>query len=331
MAQSNETNIIATWFVRDAVTEQTFFPQTGMQSGSEDSIARYYSCVNVFYHLARHTNPGANLEFFTNLNMKELPKEIIDALIKNNVKITTVKKKHFLTSKDTKSWGNQFYVFDILEHLTNRSEWKALVLLDSDCIVRKSLDELFQTIYELGSIRLDIGSSDYNPQQRINGRTQAELAAYCNTKFGTDLREVSYSGGEIVGVTTNEASRIISIFETIWPDIKVGCENSPLEEAHALSCIYELSKLPQNSAGPFIRRIWTSLRYSNVQVTDLGLAIWHLPSEKIFGFPRLDKLIRDGADVSKVDIAKVMGLPRRNLFKFIADVWVKLKMFLMRP
>jgi hypothetical protein len=93
------------------------------------------------------------------------------------------------------------------------------------------------------------------------------------------------------------------------------------EEAHFLSyCYHKIGNF--GSLEGFIKRIWTSPHYSNVQPDDANLPIWHLPSEKTGGIALIFKKLenrncppRQASRTGKLEeLGGYLGVPKRKKY-----------------
>jgi len=99
-----------------------------------------------------------------------------------------------------------------------------------------------------------------------------------------------------------------------------------ITEEHILSLALndpELCVLPANG---IIKRIWTADNYSNVDGCENKLDIWHLPAEKISGFPRLYRKLLDMPNDQDLDDDAFLRLAFRemNLSPSSQLQWIRL-------
>ena len=140
-----------------------------------------------------------------------------------------------------------------------------------------------------------------------------------------------YYGGEIFAATLPVIRQINALAPLVWQDMlerhRAG-QPKLNEEAHFLSyCYHRIGNF--GSLEGFIKRIWTSPHYSNVQPEDVKLPIWHLPSEKTGGIALIFKKLEIGPETSgwKVEqLAGYVGVPKRKKYlnwrHFLKYTWL---------
>ena len=301
----------------------------------------------MFFPLARVTNPAAHLRLYTNVDALPVVDGVaLDSLLKSlGVEVVTLPFTFNPTPGHSSRWRNQFFIFDILSHLGMDREAKAHILLDSDCVIRGDLGDMVRACASLGSLTLDCGYPALGGTS-INGLTLAELnhisrsiAQSCGfTPVGEG--RCTYAGGEFFCATPHFIRTLVSQLPPVWSRHREAvAANSPrfMEEAHMLSFFYWLNGISFGMGNPYVRRIWTALRYHNVSAEDLNLAIWHLPAEKHYGFRRTwSRLVHSREEIGKAaeDALRMdtryFGVPRRTLWKGLADVGYRLRLRALR-
>lgn len=315
------SNYIISWFFSESKNDESYYPQVGGRASSDNFKNIYWKCILDFYYSSRINNDCKHI-FFTNVN--NIP-EILDGInIKkffydNNIEIINID----LTNKTPKNWfnawRNQFYIFDILQYVAlNLNDHDNVIILDSDCLIMKNLDNVFEKIRKSKCIAYEI---KYPFDYKINGITRKDMKEIYNDVYKENIEEISYYGGEFIGVTIPTAKLIIEEYKTLWDKnyefYKKG-KNKLNEEAHFLSVIYTKLNLNNNKASEFIKRMWTSNTFSNVEDDDKNLYIWHLPAEKKTGFIYFYKYISldriNKENLNKIS-SKLMGVPKKDILK----------------
>jgi len=118
----------------------------------------------------------------------------------------------------------------------------------------------------------------------------------------------------------------------VWERVRAAqADGQPvaLEEAHLVSVLAAHKGLTIGNGNRHVRRIWNgTLSPSSVTSEDLLLTMWHLPSEKRFGFRRLyndiakvglTEWIRLPEATWRASVAGRMGIPRRRVSKRVRD------------
>ncbi|HAT4169016.1 hypothetical protein GNF78_07525 [Clostridium perfringens] len=323
-------NYIVSWFFSEDKNDESYYPQVGGKTSSNNFKNIYWKCILDFYYSSIINNNCKHM-FFTNVD--EIP-EILDGInIKkffydNNIEIVNLN----LTNKTPKNWfnawRNQFYIFDILNYISlNLNKDDNVIILDSDCLIMKDLNNIFKTIKEYKCIAYDIKyPNDYN----VNGITREDMKEIYNSIYKEKASNINYYGGEFIGVTVQTATLILEEYRNLWDknyDLYKNGKKKLNEEAHFLSLIYTKLGLNNNKANKFIKRMWTSSKFSNLNENDKKLYIWHLPAEKKTGFIyfykyiHLDRINKESLfEIS----SKLMGVPKKSISKKAKDLISKI-------
>ncbi len=339
-------DIISTWIYLDSAEESSEYPQVGKSSHLPEFQKVYWRCVAVFFAISTQTNPNRRHILFSNVAAEKLPTvdglDLRSFLKARNVEVITLPLTWQTPEGYFGKWRNQFYIFDILAFLENKwsddskssehyAENKlnspgdaespgefniepAIVVLDSDCIVNRSLDELFTEIREQGLLALPMHfADDYN----INGVTRVDMRRiFAELDGGKDPGEnPEYCGGEIFAATMKTVRTINQIAPSVWLNMierqRTGMQKLN-EEAHFLSyCYYRIGGW--GSLEKYIKRIWTSPKYTNVQQTDFELPIWHLPAEKTGGIALIFKTL-DKRHWTLKELGGILGVLKRTRY-----------------
>jgi len=228
------------------------------------------------------------------------------------------------------SWGNQFYILDVIKHIAGNASTEKFIILDSDCVWNSSVEKLSAALDEFGCITYTLGDEEHEPNSAINGITRRQMRTALNdwqhieSKPGEDER-VEYNGGELFAATHSECKILASMIDDLW-QWQSGQQNKRgfLEEAHFLSILYAARGYKNFTANPYIKRMWTTFKVNNIEKKDLEIDIWHLPAEKKSGFRAAFRQLVDGNlpdDPSRLStyFARAMGIPRRSAGKFVTD------------
>lgn len=337
--------VISTWIYLDSPEESSEYPQVGKASHLPEFQKVYWRCVAVFFALSTQTNPTRKHVLFTNVAFENLPE--IDGvalgsfLKKRNVDVVTLPLTWQAPKGWHGKWRNQFYIFDVLQFIENQPfspsadgispladpEKSAYVVLDSDCMVNRSLDNLFADLQNQGLLTLPMHfADDYN----INGLTRGDMRQVFAELDGVDPGyNPEYCGGEIFAATLPVVRKINAMAPAIWEEMLSRFRDGRPkfnEEAHFLSyCYHKIGG--SDTLGKYIKRIWTSPKYSNVVVADYQLPIWHLPAEKTGGIALIFNKIKRGEQTWRTEeLSGWLGVPRRsrylNLKHFLKYSWL---------
>jgi hypothetical protein len=334
---SDREATIATWFVADSKQDASFFPQIGSQSDAPEAQRVYWRCATVFFASSLAANPSLRHAFYTNTELPVIDGvALTDLFDRWKIEVIHLPITYRLAKGSAKSWGNQFYVFDVMEHHATNMRADPLVLLDSDCLFIRPADTLLDAVRVHRALTYELGYEAYGRGSGINGQTREGLAEFVARCGGPRLTEVPYCGGEIYAATAEANCSLARQARALWPEVLAQAADAPREEAHFLSALYAMQKIEIGTAQRFISRMWTTFKHSTVRPSDTNLIIWHLPSEKKTGFADLFfQLIDAGLDDPRIhgsamgltaeNFARVMGIPRRHPAKFARDLALKLR------
>lgn len=285
-------NYLATWFYAETPDDESYYPQVGGNTSSSSFQMIYWKCVYCFFESVRltHNKNMPNLLFFTNVN--NIPEDICGINLNkyfddNNINVIKFELSNKVPKDWYSAWRNQFYLFDILDYC-GKSDGNYLIL-DSDCLIRKSLIPIFELIKKNNIINYNYGYAD---DHVINGISTLQMRELYTEFFAEEGQQLSYYCGEFIGVNNNVIPDILKTYHLLWKlNYRKYLSKQPKlnEEAHFLSLIYYKLGYTEALANNFIKRIWTSVRYDNACASDYNLTIWHLPDEKKYGFDRIFK------------------------------------------
>ena len=336
---------IATWFVADKPGEETSFPQVGGQSSSIKFQNIYWRCVACFFASSLQSNPTATHLFFTNAEIPVVDGVDLAGLFRSwQVQVIHLPLTYRLPPGVSKAWGNQLYILDIIKYMAANPCSDEIIVLDSDCVWTTTAEPISKAISKYGCLTYTLNDEHYAWDAPINGVTRQEMSdalrrwtADCDIAAPAELQNgpIQYHGGEIFAATREVCCDLSLLIDSLWHWwLKTGPERCGIkEEAHFLSILYALRSYPSYTANPFIKRIWTTFLLSNKTLSDLDLAIWHVPAEKKTGFARLFREItgtrREAwATAPRQDYNKMqagfLGIPRRYAMKFFSDLFLKL-------
>lgn len=284
-------NKICTWLCVDEIGEESIFPQTGVKSSSPKHQNIYWRCIVVFFITSKRFNTNCEHILYSNTNV--IPNidgvEVEELLEKLGVKIIYVPFKHKTPKGYWGTFQNQFYEFSILEMISTNigNDSDLYLILDSDCIFLKSAEDLFKLANDDGGYAsiTETCNSDYV----INGLNLKDMKLIYEDLLNYEIKDVPrYHLGEFLLLSKANIKKISTDFYELWPKLLTKHEKGELkfnEEAHSLSYLYYKNGFTEDNASNYVKRIWTNpVFYRNVTLEDTGLTIWHLPSEKRFGF-----------------------------------------------
>ncbi len=326
---------ICTWIYLDSPEESSEYPQVGKKSHLADFQKVYWKCVAVFFALSTQFNPQRRHVLFSNKTLEAIPEidgfDLQGFLKGKNVEVVTLPLTWQTPEGYFGKWRNQFYIFDILQFIesawsndsksSDHSKVPSFIVLDSDCVINRPLDALFAEIRQSGLLALPM---PYSETHNINGVTRKEMRQIYAELDGKDPGENPvYYGGEIFAATLPVIRQINAIAPAVWQNMLDRHRSGSIklnEEAHFLSyCYHKIGRY--GSLGRFIKRIWTSPHYSNVQPEDANLPIWHLPSEKTGGIALIFKKL-ETRNWKLDELGDCLGVPKRTKYLNLRH-WLK--------
>ena len=224
-------------------------------------------------------------------------------------------------------------MFDIITYWSKTSTLDdSFILLDSDCIWVKSVDEIASAIEKYGVLTYEI---NFAPEHKIIGLSRQEMRTIYEELDKKILDELpKYFGGEWFAASGREIRRVAAEIDSTWEwSLKRFADTRPKfnESSYNLSYIYHKLGYPAGTANPYIRRIWTSLlKKNNASPEDFKLHIWHMLAEKKYGIKRLFKEVCNPESLFwKLPTGKpfeeyaagYLGIPKRTPLKFTLDLF----------
>ncbi len=337
---------ISTWFYEQTADEGGLYPQVAFASHSREFFDTYRRCVGLFFAAARAAAPDARLVFFVNRPFNPLDSTVtrllgimLDEL---GVEVVYLDYSFAPPAEWQESWRNQFFVYDCLEELAQRTQPDdAVLLLDSDILMnpeRSGVDALFEAIDAEGALPYIL--EDGNEHAIINGMNVLQmrgLGSLCGVK---NWEQIQYSGGEFIACRGDVCATIAKRVRPLWRELLEHFEagNVPcFEEAHLYSMILADLGVLDPLGNRFVRRIWTSpFGENDVRSSDAELVFWHLPAEKMTGLRReFRRLVRLGLVnwqgcyiADPLSVAQRCGVRSRTPTKAALDLmqlsWAKL-------
>jgi hypothetical protein len=320
-------NHICTWLCVDTKEGESYFPQTGKYSSSNEHQEIYWRCILVFFLTSKRFNKEEKHVLFT--NTKHVPvvdgRDVNKLLADMDVEIVFTDFNYKTPKGYFFSFQNQFYEFSILEHISKHRNNPAdtYLITDSDCIFLKPVNTLFAAAAEQGFISFEDAAK---PDYVCNGLSRIDLKEIYGELLGKEIPEIpAYHLGEFFLASVPNIARIFADFAELWPVLlerHAAGKKKFNEEAHTLSFLYYKNGFKAGVRDSFMKRIWTNPTfYRNVKTTDTNLAIWHLPAEKTYGIRRLYDLMMSQADFGAAipdqdfvqRVQEIMGIPHLPL------------------
>jgi hypothetical protein len=311
----------------ETVGESGIYPQVGGSATSQRVQNIYWRCVYVFFWTAKFFNSNTtDISFLLCTNSWQLP--VVDgvnletALKELDVEIIRLPYTWW-PAGNRRAWFNQYYLFDILGYLAKiAKDGDAFIVLDNDCVFVRDLTQAFATLRKEEVLLITV---DINEGEDANGLTRRQATQVYEELDGQKPDSTpEYFGGECYGLTAKSLRALMEIAT----ECKTANNNRAVrglpylsDEAHMFSYLMWKLGYRKPTGNLVARRIWTSWKLNKTRSADLELTIWHLPSEKPYGFLKVyAALTRSTLDFNEIEVrrwlARHMGIGKKSIRKF---------------
>jgi len=322
------TDYVSTWMYVESPQEGGLYPQVGGLTTSQATQNIYWRCVYMFFWSARAflKKDGARLLLFTNVS--RLP--VVDGIDLNKaladfgVELVTLRYT-WAPAGTRRPWFNQYFLFDILDYAAGRlGADDTLLVMDNDCLIVGDLSPAFALARRDGALLITV---DVSADEDANGLSRRRaMDVYAEVGGTRPASPPDYFGGEFYGLSGALLARLLPLAK------EVRVKNDALaaagqayfsDEAHFFSYLMWRLGLRAPNANAIARRIWTTWKLNNTEAADLDRPVWHLPSEKTYGFADLFARLAAGKSVPadparrRAWLAEQMGVGRKSPRKFI--------------
>lgn len=314
------TIYISTWMYVENEVDGGIYPQVGGSSTTRETQSIYWRCVYCFFAFAKRftgDNSSIRLALFT--NVASLPTVgILDLefeLASLGVEVYCVP---YTWKPDTqrKQWFNQFYLFDILESFENiLEEGDGCIVLDSDALIVDDFKPVIETLRRSGVLLIDV---DVGVDEEVSGLTRNQAGVVSRRLTGVRASEPQpYFGGEFYGLDTYTLRKTMALARsTFSKNNELARRRQPYfsDEAHFFSFLMSQLGHRRPNANQHARRIWTNQKLNTTKRSDLDLCLWHVPSEKLYGFEQVFTDLASGAvDLTVLGEAEIKRYAARKL------------------
>jgi len=285
--------LLATWFHGDTAELRGEYAQMIGDSTSPKHWETYQNCVDLLLASARRWNADVRLAVVLNPAAAEvLTEERRARWTASGATVLVAENTHRVPPGFHGQWQNQFFVLDCLRALAGVAEPReSVVLLDSDCLVTRPLDELDDVVQRHGRAFYPVA---FPAEAVVNGLSRVDLATLAaELHGGCEESELPYLGGEFFAfradLLTEDLDRIDKAFAWTLDRAQAGLSR-PNEEAQLITVVVAPGLSGEEFVEKTIRRIWTQpWQLRNADPADLDLAVWHVPAEKRTGLPRVHR------------------------------------------
>ncbi|QDA58879.1 hypothetical protein [Hymenobacter jejuensis] len=302
-------DIVTSLCVDEAHEPASFYPQ--LRDVSADKRRRvYWQCTVVFFSTSVRCNPDARHLLYTNDAAPATwdgvdHREFLSSI---GVEIRQLSFQTFCPpQRFSKEFRNAFYKLDVLQELAKPTAADHSLLLDSDCVWTRPDPKLISLVQSDALLLLD-AEPESTPDTKIHGLSRRDMGnLYRELDPNYPVEAPLHFGGEIIGGSRARLGEVVEQLRAIQDQVLVEYPAGPprfssgrtLFDGDEYLTSFVCNRLPRpwTDTSPFIRRIWTSYRNTNVRRSDVQLTIWHLPNEKMQGLPVLCRqmLRRDSA------------------------------------
>jgi hypothetical protein len=314
------TTYISTWMYVENELDGGIYPQVGGATGTREAQEIYWRCVYCFFTFARRFvggDPSIRLALFTNVaTFPEVRGVNLDLeLSRLGVEVYCIP---YVWKPDTKrkQWFNQFYLYDILNCYDNfLQDDDCCIIIDCDALIVRSFAPVIETLRSSGVLLIDV---DVDVGEEVSGLTRKQAAEVAEHLTGVGRLEAPpYFGGEIYGLDKDTLRATMVLAGAIFPLNNERARRGQLyfsDEAHFFSFLMWQLGHRRANANQYARRIWTSQKMNNTKHSDLDLCLWHVPSEKLYGFEQIFTDLASGVvDLWALGEAEVRQYAARKL------------------
>lgn len=282
--------IVSSWIYIAPKGSVSLHPQIGSEIGSQHIQNFYWRSLVCLMASVKTFNPESRRIIFSNVTKMPVIDgvNVADSLAKLNVELVVLDHLSIPPAGFYGAWGTQFIVLDCVESLVRLSSpGDEILLLDSDCLFNQPIGpDFISSIHRYRCMRYDLDDGKDSQANGLTWQDLGKLAGEYNPPL--DKEFIRYAGGEIIA-GTHEALTEVAMLARPAYDLSVSRHLQGLpkfnEEAHLLSYVYEVMSVAEETANPYIKRIWTDRGiFCNVDGTEDQFVILHLPSEKKTGF-----------------------------------------------
>jgi hypothetical protein len=336
------TDYVSTWMYVESSQEGGLYPQVGGLTTSHATQNIYWRCVYTFFWSATRFLKRDSVKFLLFTNVAQLP--IVDGIDLNTalaafgVELVTLRYTWAPTGT-RRPWFNQYFLFDILDYAAGRlGADDTLLVLDNDCLIVGDLAAAFALARRDGALLITV---DVGEDENANGLSRRQaMDIYALVGGERPTRAPDYFGGEFYGVSGAMLARLMPLAREVRAkNDALAAAGKPYfsDEAHFFShLMWRLGRRGPN-ANHVARRIWTTWKLNNTKSADLHLPVWHLPSEKTYGFADLfawlagDKPIPTDSARLHAWLARLMGVGYKSPRKIAGHFLRAAKRRLRRP
>lgn len=298
--------IVTSLCVDAADAPASVYPQL-LDVGAQERRRVYWQCAMVFFATSVRCNPGVQHLFYTNDEAPACWGGIDYRAFLNQVGVQT-RQLPFKDFCPPPAFGtefrNAFYKLEVLRELARPEAEEGSLLLDSDCVWTRPTPALLELLRQPGTLLLLDAEPEAGPDTKVHGLSRRDIGnlyRHLDPTYPVDVPR--HYGGELLGGSRQRLAEVATELQAFWEAVmrdyptaapRFASGRSLFDgDEYLTSFVYNRLAQPGIDASPFIRRIWTSFRKTDVRATDAQLPIWHLPNEKNQGLPILCRRVLD--------------------------------------
>lgn len=290
---------------------------------SEMTRNTYYKCAIVSLFSAKTNNLDCEVAFITNV---QVPEPYLSQFKNFNITIIYKDFNEYIFDKDMK-WSLAFYKLCALKYAINNFNYDNYLMLDTDTFINKPLIDLWQECND-NIMLFDMGHSISNSQA-------TNMNAEYYLLYGKQVYLTNY-GGEFICGSKNLLLEFINEIDNIYALMIKKRLKTQHGDEFLICLVANKLKIKIKNASPYVYRYWTQSFYlvsTNYKYNPV--CIFHLPSEKNFGFNYTYRyIIKNNKLPESNRIIRYFGLPnsRRNfsIFCIFKRLFKKINKFLSK-
>ncbi len=271
--------IIAATLYRDAST----YPNAPAHSVAE-RMAIYWRCLcAAFLSARRYGHHRGRLIVFTN---DDPPKDLRDILLTIQVEFIDIARRFILPTGTSPPYAGSRYLLDAMEWAETHLGNETLLFVDPDVFFTANIATIAQSLTRYGALFIEI---PYPHDHKGNGISRADIAEIINDLGHVNAPAIPrWIGGEVIGLAPKALRQLLPSVRQIFADSVSRQQNGAPHlhtEEHILTAAVKLAGLPYDLANDGLAsRIFTARRFRNHNPHTTASIVWHLPTEKTFGF-----------------------------------------------
>ncbi len=265
----------------------------------------YWRLVYVYFAISVRNNPHFHHIFFTN-DQDDFVLEgfnFSEEVRKLGVEIRFLPFTQFyIPAGHSKLFKNAYYKFEVFRELA--SEQIPSVYTDIDCIWVRHWQNLTDLLDEYDILIYDVYERSDKPHIKHPNNTSMKEMGDVFRSIDSDYPSEFpiWYGGEFLGAKPEIYNRITHKIEQVYRQILGSDKESFLlpngesmldGDEYLSTYVYNYFDWKVFHVNSHIRRVWTQYNYKTTRPSDMDLCLWHLPAEKLSGFPLVFKRLRE--------------------------------------